>query len=376
MNILVAGDFCQKYRVDEAVRSKRFGEIFDKVKPIIESVDYSIVNFEFPIVLDSKIARPIKKCGPNLKGTIEAVDAIKYTGFKCCTLANNHILDQGNQCCLDTKIELEKALIDTVGAGKNIEEAGKILYKEIKGEILAVINCCEHEFSIATETSAGANPLNPIAQYYKIQEARKNADYVLVIVHGGHEHFQLPSVRMQETYRFFIDAGADAVVNHHQHCYSGYEVYNSKPIFYGIGNFCFDIEPIRDNTIWNYGYVVKIEFGKEIRFNTIPYNQYGKNPSIELLEERKEFDSIIEGLNCTIKDLSKLSSSIDTYYTSSDVQTALAYEPIENRVLKKLYKMGLFPSLVSKEKKTLLYNFINCEAHRDKLIHSLNKSLE
>ena len=27
-------------------------------------------------------------------------------------------------------------------------------------------------------------------------------------------------------YRFFIDASADAVINHHQHCYSGYEEYH------------------------------------------------------------------------------------------------------------------------------------------------------
>jgi poly-gamma-glutamate synthesis protein (capsule biosynthesis protein) len=45
---------------------------------------------------------------------------------------------------------------------------------------------------------------------------------------------------MVETYRFFIEAGADAVVNHHQHCICGYEVYKGKPIFYGLGNFCFD----------------------------------------------------------------------------------------------------------------------------------------
>ena len=101
------------------------------------------------------------------------------------------------------------------------------MYKRKDGETLAIINCCEHEFSIADDDSAGANPLNPIQQYYKIKEARLNADYVLVIVHGGHEMYQLPSLRMVDTYRFFIDAGADAVVNHHQHCFSGYETRRS-----------------------------------------------------------------------------------------------------------------------------------------------------
>lgn len=47
----------------------------------------------------------------------------------------------------------------------NIQEAATTLYKQIGNEVLAVINCCEHEFSIANEKKAGSNPINPIAQY-------------------------------------------------------------------------------------------------------------------------------------------------------------------------------------------------------------------
>lgn len=275
MKVIIAGDFCQRYRIDEAIKKRLYGDLFDEVKPIIETADYSIVNFEFPIILDSTNAKPILKCGPNLQGTKEAVDAVKYAGFNCCTLANNHILDQGEQCCLDTKNELEKAGIDTVGVGYNLEDAASILYKEIRGETLAIINCCEHEFSIATDTTIGANPLNPIQQYYRIQEARSKADYVLVIVHGGHEHCQLPSPEMQETYRFFIDSGADAVVNHHQHCYSGYEEYHGKPIFYGLGNLCFDNISKRGDDIWNEGYMVSLDFDKSRKpsYTLYPYIQ-------------------------------------------------------------------------------------------------------
>lgn len=63
----------------------------------------------------------------------------------------------------------------TIGAGNNIEEASKIEYKKD----LAVINCCENEFGIATATTAGANPLNPISQYYKIIEAKKSKEILL-----------------------------------------------------------------------------------------------------------------------------------------------------------------------------------------------------
>ena len=65
--------------------------------------------------------------------------------------------------------------IDYVGAGTNLKDASNTLFKTVKGKTFAFINCCEHEFSIASDETAGSNPLNPIQQYYKIQEAKANA---------------------------------------------------------------------------------------------------------------------------------------------------------------------------------------------------------
>lgn len=371
MEILIAGDFCQKYRVDGMVKDKRFGELFHQVKSVVEPFEYSVVNFEFPIISDKHQARPIPKCGPHLQGTLEAVEAIKYAGFKCCTLANNHILDQGELCCIDTKDALEKAGMDTVGVGSNINEAGITLYKEIHGETIAIINCCEHEFSIATDTEAGANPLNPIRQFYAILEAKTKADYVLVIIHGGHEHFQLPSPRMQETYRFFIDVGADAVVNHHQHCYSGYEVYHGKPIFYGLGNFCFD-NPKQRNSIWNEGYMVRLSFDRQTTgYKLIPYQQCNDTPSVEWIDDHTAFDERIAELNAIIQDPAELKKRVDEYYSTTAAGLLLMYQPYGNRILNKLFRMHLLPSLVSKKRFLQILNYINCEAHKDKQVSAL-----
>ena len=287
MKILIAGDYCPNNRVANLIENGDYEIIFSEIKEAIEEkgIDYSIVNFECPVVLSN--AEPIDKIGPNLKCTSKAVDAIKYAGFNCVTLANNHILDYGVEGWKDTINVCSKAGLDIVGVGNDLTDSHRILYKQIGDKILAIINCCEHEFSVATESSAGANPLNPIQQYYDIQKARDNADYVLVVVHGGHEGYQLPSVRMVDTYRFFIDAGADIVVNHHQHCFSGYEVYKNKPIFYGIGNFCFERKNVV-NDIWNYGYMVVLEFIEgQILFDYIPYKQCSEEPKVKIILKDK-----------------------------------------------------------------------------------------
>lgn len=370
MKVLVAGDFCDKLRVSEYVKNKDFSSLFGDVRSVISKADISIVNFEFPVVLND--AEPIKKCGPNLKGQPEAVDAIKYAGFNVCTLANNHILDHGEHSCLNTKQLIEEAGLHTVGVGENAHEASTILYLKSNNNTLAVINCCEHEFSVATANTAGANPLNPIQQYYQIQEACKNADFVLVIVHGGHEQFQLPSHRMKETYQFFVDSGADAVVNHHQHCYSGYEVYNGKPIFYGLGNFCFDSKR-RDN-IWNDGYMIVLDFTDTISFELYPYVQCNHTPNVTLIENEAKtlFFERINNLNEVITDQSKLDQVLDDYYKKCSKQSLSTFELYSGKLFKKLYHLGILPSFVTHKKALNILNKICCESHREKILYALS----
>ena len=368
MKILVAGDFCPIKRVKPIVENGDYHSIFCELESIIKSADYSIVNYECPAVLGDY--PPIKKCGPNLSSSPKGLEAIKYAGFDIATLANNHILDFGDQGLMDTVNLCSQYNIDTVGVGKNLEDASKILYKRKDGETLAIINCCEHEFSIAGDDTAGANPLDPIQQYYKIKEAKQSADYVLVIVHGGHEMYQLPSLRMVDTYRFFIEGGADAVINHHQHCFSGYEFYKGKPIVYGLGNFCFDSS--YRNSIWNEGYLAAIDFQVEnIYIKIIPYIQNSDNVGIYSIKDQTSFNDRIHELNQIIADRQKLQEEQKTYYSLSKDGIKLRFEPYTNRIMKGLRSRNLIPSFLSEKKQVEMLNMVDCESHRDKLLHAL-----
>lgn len=365
MKILIAGDYVPRNRLAPLVQNNQFEEIFGQVREIVSLVDYAIVNFESPIVGEGD--SPIPKCGPNLRCTPKAVDAIKYAGFSCVTLANNHIRDFGDSAVRRTINELTRKGVDSVGAGSNIQEASQVLFKTIGGERIAIVNCCENEFSIATNEHYGANPLNPVKQYYAIKEARDKADYVVVIVHGGHEHHQLPSPRMQDTYRFFVDAGADIVVNHHQHCYSGYEIYKERPIVYGLGNFCMDKDPIRIGQIWNYGYMVIWDTKAASGIQIVPYNQCGEKPEVQVLSQDAFMDKLSE-LNGVITDRKELEEQTALYYsTTKRAINDQVIEPIQNRFIAGLQHHGLLPSLITKKWLLKLQDFILCESHRDKM---------
>ena len=368
MKVLVAGDYCPQYRVSGLFNKGDYSIVLGDIKQYTSSADYSIVNFECPVTKGNET--PILKNGPSLCCSTRGVEALKWAGFDCVTLANNHFLDYGEDGVNNTVQACNGLLIDVVGGGVNLQKAADVLYKHIGGKTLAVINCCENEFSIATKNTGGANPLNPIQQFYAITEARKIADYVMVIVHGGHEMYQLPSPRMQELYRFFINVGADVVINHHQHCFSGYEIYKGKPIFYGLGNFCFD-EMGSTGGLWNEGYFVILTFDEVISFSIHPYNQCDKEPRVAMLP-LSAFDERIKVLNRAINNSEALAEKVKEYFDSCYRQSSYIFEPFMNKVYTSLRYRGIMPSLVSKKRKVLAIDFIGCESHRDRILAYLD----
>lgn len=374
-SIIIAGDYVAQNRVTPLIKKGQFEKVFGGVKELISESDYSIVNLEAPIAADGSCK--IKKEGPNLNVSSDIILSLKYLGFNAVTLANNHLRDYGDESVINTIKLLGNNDIKAIGAGKNIIEASETCFINVNSTKIAIINCCEHEFSIATENQAGANPLDVIAQYYAIQKAKEFADYTLVIVHGGIEMYELPTPRMKEIYRFFIDAGADAVVNHHQHCFSGYEIYNEKPIFYGLGNFCFDWKQ-RKNSKWVKGYLVKINFDKKISFRLIPYDQCSNQPSVRLLnsQETDFFINKIGKLNDIISSNQRLQAEYNRYLDQTRYTYKAVLSPYSNRILQSLYIRNLLPGFISKKKLYSIKNKIECESHRERLLDMIYKELK
>lgn len=261
----------------------------------------------------------------------------------------------------------------TKWGGNSIIEASKILYRDIKGTKVAFINVCEKEWSIATEERAGSNPLHPLTQYNQIKEAKSNADFVILVFHGGVEHYNLPSPEIKQLHRYFIEAGADAVINHHQHCYSGYEVYKGKPIFYGIGNFLFDDAKIIDSP-WNYGYIVELKLNKEtqsLNFDIYPYEQCNPKFGVYGRGDKSAFLAGIDELNNVIKDDVQLKNKWRAFVSSHRSFYNPAIIPYRSRVLRKLHSMKLLPSFISKYRLCYLYDVINCDSHRVRFLEYL-----
>ena len=373
VNILVTGDtFLGGGRVKDLALKNSVDVLFGNFISKIKKADISVTNLESPLIENGT---PIFKTGPNLKSPVKTIEVLKNAGFNLLTLANNHILDYGEDGIISTLESCQRAEIGTVGAGINEAKKHLPFVVKVKGISLSIINIAENEFIALNEKSAGAHALNPIKNYKLIKECSNKFDHTIVIVHGGHENYNLPSPRMKETYRFFVNAGASAVVGHHPHCYSGYEEYKDSLIFYSIGNFLFDNIENRDS-MWNEGYMVELICKKNnIDFKIIPYVQNGKSAGLNSLsvEEKKLFDKKLSDLNLVIQRDSELEKKFSEYCESKLREYNAYLEPYSNRYLHALRNRNLFPSFITCRKRTLLLNLVRCEAHRDVLKKILQK---
>ena len=372
-NVIIAGDLCLQHRT----ANLSFEELCDchgEVKQLTAAADYSIVNLECSVTND-KTAKPIKKAGVALRNNDKVLDLAKFMGFDAVTLANNHFADFGQGIVEESLKLIESRGLNYMGAGVNLYDAQKILYKIINGVKVAFINACEHEFTIATSTKGGCNPLNAISLFYNIVEAKQKAEHVIVIIHGGHEEYQLPSPRMQQMYRFFVDAGASVVVNHHQHCYSGYEIYKGCPIFYGLGNFSFDENGLRNST-WNEGCLVKLQMKDAVTFELIPYVQNNDIPGVTLMNEEqgKAFHEKMKRLNDIISDPRRLEEAMAKMTESVRDKYMHPLKPYQYGPLMKMIKCHIIPKKLAKklapvyltpERKLLLKSYFQCESHQE-----------
>jgi poly-gamma-glutamate capsule biosynthesis protein CapA/YwtB (metallophosphatase superfamily) len=365
------GDFCPWMRIETQFNKNNWIPQFESVLPFFQENDLNILDLECPLTISNP---KISKTGPHIKAHPKTASILNYLNCELVATANNHFKDYGWEGMKDTYETLKNHNIQWFGSGQNFEEASKIFYWERSDTKFAFINIAENEWTTTYDETPGCHPIDLVNVYNQIQEANRNADFVIVIAHGGHEHYELPSPRMKKWYRFFVDAGASAVIAHHTHIISGYEVYKDAPIFYSLGNFCFDWEGMRDLP-WNKGMIVQLQFekGKPITFKKEFVIQNTDEVGIRFFtpEEKKIMETHQNQLNSIIADDAKLESAFNDYKKKWEPIMNTWIQPYKS-IFASLYKRGYLPSIINKKKKLLYTNLVRCESHRDILLNAIN----
>ena len=333
----------------------------------IREADYRIFNLEVPLV-DEKHHNT--KGGPNLIAPTKCVAGYKAMQVDLLTLANNHILDQDQQGLDSTCALLDEAGIAYTGVGKTPEEAAKPYIFECDGKRIGIYACAEHEFSIVTEYSAGANPIDLLETPDHIASLKAECDFVIVLYHGGKEYYRYPSPNLQKVCRKLVEKGADLIVCQHSHCIGCEEKYQNGTIVYGQGNFLFDGS---ESEFWKTSLLVQICDGFNINYIPLKKNGNGvrcadkAEAAIILKEFRQRSAEIKDDVVLREKYAQFAESYLESYLlTISGVGNKFVF-----RVINKLFHYRFAKWFIMRwyQKKNLLamQNYVDCEAHNELL---------
>lgn len=183
------------------------------------------------------------------------IEALKASGVDLVELTGNHNNDVGSQSNTES-INLYRSLgWHTVGGGLNAEDAAKPYIADLKANKVAFLAYNDADGlgsgAIARSALAGANYFDVEKIKADIAAAKQQVGFVIVSIQfwecqaypSGYVEYpqcDVPIPTQKDVFRQVADLGADMVVGTSAHQPQTYELYNGKPIYYGLGNLYFE----------------------------------------------------------------------------------------------------------------------------------------
>ncbi|MEK9156475.1 MAG: CapA family protein [Patescibacteria group bacterium] len=195
---------------------------------------------------------------------------LKTAAIDAVSLANNHVLDYGEEALAETIRILDENQVQHAGAGANRLCAEAPAIFEVDDKIIGLIALTDNE----PEWEAGEE--QPGVFYVPIDlgsflakrlfdlmaETRSLVDILIISAHwGGNWGYGVPPEH-RELAHTLIESGADLIFGHSPHVFRGIELYHSRPIFYSCGDFIDDyaVDEIERN---DESFIFVVEFGAE-----------------------------------------------------------------------------------------------------------------
>jgi Bacterial capsule synthesis protein PGA_cap len=225
-----------------------------------------------------------------------ALDYFSALNVRCLTLANNHIMDAGADGLKAVINEIESRNMQYFGAGADLDAAEKPLIMTFGDQRVALLGACDTSYAWATQASAGVAPMLPSRLMQRLRMVRDQVDHVIFILHAGAEFQTIPETPRVKMCRALVEAGASAIIQHHPHVVQPFEIWYGAPIFYSLGNFCFEIDGNRymqHRSHVRYGLIAHLCLapGLPVTCDTVNIDGHGR-PS--LVQEVIEIESVIE----------------------------------------------------------------------------------
>jgi poly-gamma-glutamate synthesis protein (capsule biosynthesis protein) len=215
-----------------------FGDtVLDKPYNIEFDIDEYVFNLETPLSCDGTIAKYKVNLCQDRSYIVETFGKIPLA----VSLANNHVMDFGEEAFSKTKEILDSLNIPYFGAGLESENFNNPSIIEFAGKKIGLLgySCASTSPIFGNNRHSGSAILELDRILKDIKNLRDRVDFLIVQPHWGIQEIPFPKFSDKEIAHKLIDSGVDLIIGHHAHVIQSYEVYKDKYIFYGLGNFIF-----------------------------------------------------------------------------------------------------------------------------------------
>ncbi len=214
--------------------------------------DARMVNLETSVTVRDE---PWPK-GINYRMHPANVGCLADAGIDVCVLANNHVLDYSYSGLVETLETLDRAGLQTTGAGRTLAEARWPAVVDLADDSRVVIHGLGTETSgippswAAAEDRPGVDVLFDLSDATaaaieeRVREVKQSQDVTIASIHWGTNWgYDVPREHIRFAHRL-IDSGVDIVHGHSSHHPRPIEVYQNRLILYGCGDCINDYEGI------------------------------------------------------------------------------------------------------------------------------------
>lgn len=339
---------------------------------ILKQSDLNVFNLEVPL---TDVETPIVKFGNNLIAPTKTIHGYKALEPIFLTLANNHSLDQGEEGLTTTLNLLKDQDIAHAGAGSSLKEAKKPFIFEKEGIRIGFYLCAEHEFTVASCHTMGANPFDVLESFDEVLALKEQCDYVIVLYHGGKEFYRYPSPMLQRYCRKFIDRGANLVICQHNHCVGSREDYNGGSIIYGQGNFIFNSEfYINHKEFVKDSLLIRVEATKDsfivsevpIRSTEMGTRQATESEADETLTAYKQRSENIKDAHFVAQAYKDFADTHIKRYLREFIGRSCII-----RAINALFGRKLMQLILGKTSYLAIQNYLECEAHHELFLRGI-----
>jgi poly-gamma-glutamate synthesis protein (capsule biosynthesis protein) len=219
-----------------------------EVIEITAAVDLVICNLECCISERGQPTDRVRGKPFFFRGPPAAIEALAAVRVGVASLANNHALDFGPIALADTVTLLERAEIEPVGAGPNLEHARHGIAVEAGGARVGIVAVSDHprefaagpgEWGIAhADLRAGPPPW----LLDEVRRLRADCDLVIVFPHWGPNMTVRPASWQRSVATQLVSAGADLVAGHSAHVFHGIERFVAYDLGDALDDYAIDRE--------------------------------------------------------------------------------------------------------------------------------------